>query len=206
MKNRNQSVISLAAAMLGLAVFAPLQGFAQGAAKAEVDKITFDALPSPDISTAKAKNFKAKDWLEVEARVRMQAVPVPASGFLDKITVKWYIAAENVGGKATALLTKEVSYVNVPVNEYFFVSVYLSPSSVKRITGDERASERSVKAVALQILYNGKEIGTQSSSGPDNWWNNPVLGQMSGVQVLNKNETPFKAFWWDRYGEIEEQR
>ncbi len=192
--------------MLGIAVFAPLQGFAQGAAKAEVDKITFEALPSPDINTSKAKNFKPKDWLEVEAKVRMQAAPVPVSGFLDKITVKWYIAAENVGGKATALLTKEVSYVNVPVNEDFFVSVYLSPSSVKRITGADRASERSVKAVALQVLYNGKEIGTQSSSGPDKWWDNPVLGQMSAVQILNKNETPFKAFWWDRYGEIEEQR
>lgn len=206
MKNRNHSVISLAAALLGIVVFAPQHGFAQGAAKAEVDKISFDSLPSPDISSAKAKNFKAKEWLEVEAKVRLQAAPVPESGFLDKITVKWYIAAENVGGKATALLTKEVSYVNVPVNEEFFVSVYLSPASVKRITGADRASARTLKAVAMQILYNGKEIGTQSSSGPDNWWNNPVLGQMSGVQVLNKNETPFKAFWWDRYGEIEEQR
>jgi len=206
MKIHKKSVIPLAAVLLGIGFCLPQQGFGQGAAKADVDKISFDALPSPDLNVSKAKNFKPKDWLEVEAKVRLQAVPVPVTGFLDKITVKWYIAAENVGGKATALLTKEVSYVNLPVNEDFFVSVYLSPSAVKRITGEDRASARTVKAVALQILYNGKEIGTQSSSGPDNWWNNPVLGQMSGVQVLNKNETPFKALWWDRYGEIEEQR
>jgi hypothetical protein len=206
MKIRKNSVLPLAAVLFSIVMFVPQEGFAQGNAKADVDKISFDALQSPDINVAKAKNFKPKEWLEVEAKVRLQAAPVPVSGFLDKITVKWYIAAENVGAKATALLTKEVSYVNVPVDEDFFVSVYLSPSAVKRITGSDRASARTVKAVAMQILYNGKEIGTQSSSGPDNWWNNPTLGQMSGVQVLNKNETPFKALWWDRYGEIEEQR
>jgi len=26
------------------------------------------------------------------------------------------------------------------------------------------------------------------------------------VPLLNKNETPFRAMWWDRYAEISEQR
>jgi hypothetical protein len=138
--------------------------------------------------------------------VRVQAAPVPESGFVDQITVKWFMAVENkgAGGNATALITKEITYVNVPVEEDFYVSAYLSPASVKRISGADRASERVVKAVAVQILRNGKLIGVQNSGPTGEWWDQPTLGQMTGVLLLDKNETPFKTFWWDRYGEIQE--
>jgi len=34
------------------------------------------------------------------------------------------------------------------------------------------------------------------------WWDK--LTPYKKIPLLNKNETPFKFFWWDRYAEIEE--
>lgn len=190
---------------------APLTGSGQGApvkTKVEVDRISFDVLPSPELNSSRNKSFKPKDWLEIEAKVRVQAAPAPPSGFIDKMTVKWSVAVENTatGARGTAILIKEITYVNVPVDQDFFVSVYLSPSSVRRISGEDRASERAVKGVLLEVTTDGAVAPGVSHTGPDKWWESKALGQMTGVPLLNKNETPFKAFWWDRYGEIEERQ
>src|SRR5690606_13935757 len=118
---RNHPFSILAAALLGMVAVAPMQSAAQGAAKANVDKFAFEALPSPEVNVGRGKSFKPKDWLEIEAKVLVQAAPVPPSGFLDRLTVKWFVAVKNPegGGNTMALLTKDVNYVNVPVDEDF---------------------------------------------------------------------------------------
>lgn len=60
--------------------------------------------------------------------------------------------------------------------------------------------------MAVEVLVNGAKVG-QANNGPDNWWNAPTVSdQTAKYPVLNKNETPFKMLWWDRYAEIEEKR
>ena len=152
------------------------------------------------------KSFKPKHWLEVEAKVKVDVRPEPKVPFIDRVTVKWYIAVENPEGRGFLLLTKDVNHVNVPTDEDFYVSCYLSPSTIKRLTGKDRAGKSSVDTVGLEVLWNGVKIGEATSKRDEGWWNAASLSRTDKYPLLNKNETPFKMFWWDRYAEIEETR
>ena len=195
------------AAVLSLLAAAALPVHAQGQARATIEKPSFDNLQSPDISVSKGKRFSPKDWLEIEAKVKVDVAPAPQSGFVDEMTVKWYVAVKNPeGGRNFLLLTKDVNHINVPVGEDIYVSVYLSPSTIKRLTGSERAGKSSVDRVGLEILRSGVKIGETSSKDKPGWWNAPSLSRNDRFPLLDKNQTPFNALWWDRYAEIQETR
>ncbi|MCP5535354.1 MAG: hypothetical protein H7A51_03865 [Akkermansiaceae bacterium] len=179
--------------------------------KIDLDKPKFDDLPSPEVggNTGK-KNFKPKDWLEVEVKFKVISSN-REDKFVDRVTVKWYVAAKVTEGGSTKarVLEKEVNYVNVPVGEDIFVSVYLSPSAVKRISGSDNAGKSVVEGVGGEIRVNGSEaykgsgfFSTESKS-KGKWWDS--MSRYNKIPLRNKNETPFKFLWWDRYAEIEER-
>lgn len=182
---------------------------ALGQGKVSVGKLQFDDLKSPDFdANTTVKSWKSKDWLEVEAGVTIPAMnrEMKEAGYIDRVLVKWYVAIEEKASGQPMLLSKDITHINVPVDEEFFTSVYLSPSTIKRITGSDRASKNKVKVVALEILINGVKVAEETSSMKSGWWNSPSLSRGDRYPLLDKNETPFKAFWWDRYAEIEERR
>lgn len=193
------------AAFLSFAA-APL-AFGQG--KATVGKLNFDALPSPDVSVGKNKSYKPKDWLEVEAEITIPAQNADQKkvGFIDQITVKWYVAVKNPDGQGMYKLSKDISHINVPVDEAVYTSVYISPNTLKRLTGSDRAGKGAVEVVGLEVLVNGVKVGEGTSKMKEGWWNAGSLSdQSSRFPLLNKNETPFAPFWYDRYAEIQRER
>ncbi len=178
-----------------------------GATKVEItDKPKYDDILSPEYSGVKNKNWKPKDWLEVEARIKVEMAPEPKNKSCDRLTVKWYLAVENPDKAGTFLkLTKEIEYVNVPLNEDVYCSVYLSPSSIKRLTGFERSGKRAVKFVGIEVSVDGKVLADASDkAGKDRWWaaESNKIAETTTVPLLNKSETPFATLWWDRYAEI----
>lgn len=192
------AVFTLAAAPLALA---------QG--KANVGKLNFDALPSPDVAIGKNKSYKPKDWLEVEAEITIpaQSADQKKAGFIDQVTVKWYVAVKNPDGKDMYKLAKDINHINVPVDEPIFSSVYLSPNTLKRLTGSDRAGKGAVEVVGLEVLVNGVKVGEATSKMKEGWWNAASLSdQSSRFPLLNKSETPFAMFWYDRYAEIQKDR
>lgn len=184
----------------------PTELSAQG--RVSVGKVSFDDLPSPELGGTKNKSFKPKDWLEVEAGITIPAQnrEQQASGFVDRVLVKWYVAAKEKASGRVVLLTKDITHVNVPVDEEFYSSVYLSPNTIKRLTGKDRAAKSEVEVVALEVLINGVKVGEETSKMKSGWWNSPNLARGDRFPLLNKSETPFKMYWWDRYAEIEKQR
>lgn len=177
--------------------------------KVAVSKPNFDDLPSPQFNIAKNKSFKPKDWLEVEVKFTVEMPSSYKQEFVDSVTVKWYVAIDDPAGSRNAVfLEKVVKHVNVPVNEAVYSSVYLSPAAIKRISGRERAGKSVVKSVGGEILINGqaahKNSGLFSSKGDPGWWQK--FSRYDKIPLLNKNETPFKFLWWDRYAEIHEDR
>jgi hypothetical protein len=197
-----RTVSSIMAAAVVLAV--PSQMFAQE--KAQVDKPTFEDLPSPEVNVGKSKSFRAKDWLEVEAKIKIAKPRGSKELFADQITVKWYVAVKNPDGKGVYLLTKDVTHINVPLDEDIYVSVYLSPSSIKRITGQDRAGKNSVECVGLEVQRGGTKLGENSTKGElASWINAPSLSRTDKFPLLSKNETPYSMLWWDRYAEIQEK-
>jgi hypothetical protein len=179
------------------------------AAKVESEKPTFDDLPSPEVNTGKAKSFKPKDWLEVEAKINVDLRPVPPSKTCERLTVKWYVAVKNPDKPGSfLLLTKDIEHVNVPLTEDVFVSVYLSPASLKRITGLDGGGKGAVELVGFEVLVNGQKVSQQTNKGKEGWWltSSDKISRSDTVPLLNKNETPFAMLWWDRYAEIAQER
>lgn len=193
---------------VGFALVGAAISTASAQVKATIGKITFDALPSPQVNSGKEKAFKPKDWLEAEAEMTFAGAGEQKKvGFVDQVTVKWYIAVKNPDGKGMVKLSKDITHINVPLDEAIYTSVYLSPTMLKRITGHDRAGKGDVEVVGLEVLVNGVKVGEATSKMQPGWWNAPSLSdQSSKFPLLNKNETPFKMLWWDRYAEIEEKR
>ena len=194
---------AILAVLMGLASPFVLQ--AQNHVSIEIDDPTFEALQSPDVNIRNSKSWSPKDWLEVEVEFEVDKVAPADALFVDNLTVKWYVAVENpqVKGKFL-LLEKVVEHVNIPVKEKLFTSVYLSPSSINRLTGGGRAGERTVKYVGGEILFNGKRVVAFSSEGKVRdtpWWQSPSLSRSDKIPLMSKDETPFNIFWWDRYAE-----
>jgi hypothetical protein len=173
------------------------------------EKPAFDDLPSPQFAGGKQKDFKPKDWLELEAKLRISMSPAPLSKTCERLTVKWYVAVKNPEKPGSMLLlTKEVEHVNAPLDEDVYCSVYLSPASIKRLTGFDRAGKSSVEAVGYEVLINGERLIQETSKFKPGWWSaaSDKISRSDTVPLLNKSETPFAAMWWDRFIEVSPSR
>lgn len=173
------------------------------------DSPQFDDIPSPQFAGVKNKAFKPLDWLEIEAKLNIQMSPMPATKICDKLTVKWYIAVKNPEKPRTFLLfTKDIEHVNVPLGEDVYGSVYLSPASLKRITGSDKGGKGAVEYVGYEVMINGKSEASGTNKGKVGWWSIPSesISRSEVVPLLNKSETPFRDMWWDRYPEISVER
>ncbi|NJM36453.1 MAG: hypothetical protein HC845_00435 [Akkermansiaceae bacterium] len=168
-------------------------------------KPEFDDFPSPKFSTGKDQPFAPKDWLSIELKLQVQLAPAPKSKTCDKITVKWFVAVKDTEKSGNyLLLTKEIDYVNVPLEEDIYCSVYLSPASVRRLTGSDRNGKAAVEAVGYEIHVNGEKKAEGTDKLKDGWWSQPSerISRSDAVPLLKKNETPFANMWWDRYAEV----
>lgn len=173
--------------------------------KVEASEPDFDDLLSPEFDGGKQKAFKPKEWLEIEASFTVQMRPEPPSRTAESVLVKWYVAVQHPEKNgAYLLLTKDITHVNVPLNEEIFSSVYLSPASVMRLTGSDRASKRTIELVGYEVLINGEKVAQETNKKTAGWWNaaSEKISRSETVPLLNKMETPFANHWWDRYAEI----
>ncbi|MFK7851240.1 MAG: Amuc_1102 family pilus-like protein [Akkermansiaceae bacterium] len=202
---RLQAIATISCAILG--IMASSTANAQ-AYKVETSNLEFDDLPSPAFGGVKNKAFKPKDWLEIEASFKIQMKPEAPSKTAERILVKWYIAVKHPEKRgALLLLTKDITHVNIPLNEEIYSSVYLSPASIRRLTGSDRAGKGSVEFVGYEILVNGEKVAQETNKkvkGKTDWWNiaSATISRSDTVPLLNKMETPFANMWWDRYAEI----
>jgi hypothetical protein len=199
---RHLSLIALAS------LFAIAPALAQQA-KVITDKPEFDDILSPEFNGGKQEPFKPKEWLRVEAKLRLALSPAPKSSTADKLTVKWFVAIKNPDKAGDfLLLTRDVEHVNVPLDEDFYSSIYLSPASVRRITGSNRGAKAAVEFIGYEVLFNGTKIGENTHKGKAGWWNvaSPRISRSETVPLLTKPETPFAAMWWDRYAEVATER
>ncbi|WP_418670611.1 Amuc_1102 family pilus-like protein [Akkermansia sp.] len=174
-----------------------------------LDKLSLYMRQSPNVPTQDDPRSlpKPKRWADFEVPFKVEASPMPKSGYIDSLTFKFYIAVVNPDRARQYLkLYKEIKYVNVPVGESTYASVYLSPSSVKRITGSEGGRGKWVKYEGVVVEYNGKVVAPYSSERGkmEKWWTiqSPSIVETTYYPLLNKDETPFSVYWYDRYPEI----
>lgn len=191
--------------LLGAAVLALSHPAHAQRVNAEGAKPSFDDLESPQFSGGKQKSFKPKNWLEIEAQIKLAMSPEPDSKTAERVTVRWFIAVKNPDRANTfLLLSKDVEHANVPLNEDVFVSIYLSPASIKRLTGSDRAGKGIVELVGYEVLVNGAKVAEETNKSKVGWWNtaSPNISRSDTVPLLTKPQTPFSNMWWDRYAEV----
>jgi hypothetical protein len=94
--------------------------------------------------------------------------------------------------------------VNAPLDEDIYCSVYLSPASIKRLTGSDKGGKNAVEYVGYEVLISGEKVVSETSKGKVGWWNaaSDKISRSDTVPLLNKSETPFSTMWWDRYAEV----
>lgn len=173
--------------------------------KFTVDGPDFEELQSPEINDGNAKNFKPKDWLEIEVKLKVdQLERQPADNYLDQITVMWHVVVKGQDRKAYKI-SRSVTHVNIPTDEEVYVSIYLSPNTLRRITGNPRASKSDLEAVGGEIAYNNEMVGFFSSGERAGWWRKPLKGveATNKFPLLDKTQTPFAPLWYDRYAEVQ---
>jgi hypothetical protein len=183
----------------------PMESAFGQSAKVVGDKAAFDDLQSPEFSGGKQKGFKPKNWLEIETKIKVSLSPEPKSKTCERLTVKWFVAVKNPEKAGSMLLlSRDIEHVNVPLDEEVYCSVYLSPASIKRLTGFDRAGKSSVEAVGYEILVNGEKVASETTKFKVGWWNaaSDKISRSDSVPLLTKAETPFANMWWDRYAEV----
>ena len=70
------------------------------------------------------------------------------------------------------------------------------------------AAGSSITAVGGEISVVGAAAParfTSQGSISKPWWQSPTMQRTNKYPLLDKNETPFKFLWWDRYLEIESE-
>lgn len=165
-----------------------------------------DSLLSPQL--AGGKDFRPKEWLEVEAKLFLQMAPEPKSKTCDRLTIRWYVAVANPEQRGTFLLfSREVKHVNIPVGEEIYCSIYMSPASIRRLLGEARNPEKAVEVVSYEVLIDGEVLAYQTSNRKfsHEWWTKggDKLIRSEVVPLLDKSQTPFSIMWWDRYAEVD---
>jgi len=173
-------------------------------ARFNVDDPQFDGLQSPTINDGNGKKFKPKDWLEVEVKLKVQKLKEePKDKYLDEIKVNWNVVVKGQDRKAY-WIKKTVTYVNIPTDEEVYVSIYLSPNTLKRITGKDRAGKGDLEAVGGEVELAGAMVGFFSHGEKAGWWRKSLKGVevTQKFPLLDKTQTPFAPLWWDRYAEV----
>lgn len=170
----------------------------------DVSKPSFDDLQSPDLQTGNSKKFSPKDWLECEVKLKVKKLAdTPDDKYLDQFKVNWYVVVKGQDGKGY-MMTKTITHVNMPIDEEVVVSVYLSPNSLQRITGKQRAGKGDLEAIGGEIEYGGEMVGFFSHGERAGWWRKELknIERTEKFPLLDKSQTPFAPLWYDRYSEI----
>ena len=170
----------------------PLTAFSQARAQEfQITKITKNLITTPQIGYSGAQQYQSNQrdpWLEVE--VTFASAPEVA----DDVTLKYYIL---VNGK---LLTGEVIHTNIIAGKEHRSVMYVPPRALLRFNNNRTVTATTIENIAVQIVQQGTVKDEVSlNRAPAQWYSS--IPAVSGF-VLNKNETPFAALYWDRYEQI----
>jgi hypothetical protein len=164
---------------------------------------------TPDIQAkgVKDKRWKPREWLEVEFPFKAGKLKdKPDAKFHDSLTFKYYVVLD---GKQKKMLTAEVVHVNIPMLRDAATVVYISPSTIENLTGEERVNPAIVKSYGIEVFRGTDLVGLFSSVGGTNkFWEAPAVianYPASPGLLLTKAETPFAPLWGDYHVETQKK-
>jgi hypothetical protein len=166
-----------------------------------VSKLEFKTQPTPQFGAGNVEARKIprpREWVEVEAEFRIKANERDA--VVPELLFRYHVAVRDKEGK-TKVLTGDVTHVNMVAGDDCYSAMYISPTTMGKITGDfKRVQASSILAVAVEVFHNGVSKGGKSEGGAaGRWWEGGLPVEQG---VLGKEKTPFALLWIDRYAEV----
>ena len=189
---------------LGLALAAGLHA-AEPAHRAKILNIEGQAQKTPQfqVNGPQGKAVKPREWIEIEAEVEVETTD--PSGFIPELEASWFAVILDRNKKPVRLLGRTV-FKNVSTSEKkVFLSAYIEPETLERITGDPRPGEREIEGYALTLsgpgIAEGKHaegLAMASAKEESKWWAEWKHESLDGL-IIPKSKTPFASLWTDRY-------
>ena len=179
------SQIKEAAVLLVAFLVVATTGFARD--EYSITKITPSLVSSPELGGSKRKSGNDSQWLAVD-------VDFKATESADELTLNYYmfISGTCVVGEST--------YVNVEKSRELHSAMYVSPHTLRKLSGGKRVTLNSIENITVRIISKGQPVAEKSlSPARVEWWKD--MQQVKGV-LVKKSETPFAWIDWDYYEEL----
>lgn len=159
------------------------------------------------------KRVRPKDWIEIEPEFKV-ARPKDAkkAEVIPDLSFKYYVYLNGSTKENARVLTGEVIHTNVPIDEVIHSVMYISPSTVLRVTGRPEGNAQLVLGYAVEVSSGGSVVGYFSkfqgstSVNPNDkdkrWFELPSAPPKDEGGLLNKVQSPFAPLWADYYADI----
>ncbi|MDX1680387.1 MAG: Amuc_1102 family pilus-like protein [Akkermansiaceae bacterium] len=175
-----------------------------------IDDIELEVQPTPqyDVAGVKDKRFDLRQWIEIEIKLDVQTLErANPSGFIPELKIQWYAIMidkfEKNKGKEPKVLTGETTLININARDgVAYAAAYISPDTIERLTGKDRANENDLKAIA--VIVSGDDLKPNpgmlrvTAEEQSKWWSSGKYDTLEG-KITPKSKSPFALLWMDRY-------
>lgn len=163
--------------------------------------------PEFQVSGPKDKSTKPRFWIEIEAEIEVETTD--PSGYIPELEAQWYAVIKDKndkGDKAVRLIGK-TTFKNIrTADKKVYLSAYIEPDTLERLTGSTRPNENDIEGYALKL--SGPGIFTEGRHGEGlvkatakeeaQWWDVWKNESLEGL-IVPKSRAPFAPLWTDRY-------
>lgn len=175
--------------------------------RAKIIKITSEIQQTPEfqVSGTKNKSVEPRYWLEIEAEVEVETTD--PSGFIPQLEARWFAVILDKTSEKSVRLQGTTVFKNLKTkNKKIFLSAYIEPETLEKLTGKDKPSDSDIEALALTI--SGTGIVSEGRHAPglvmatdkeeSKWWLEWKNVSLDGM-IVAKSKTPFAPLWTDRY-------
>ncbi|MBB5039883.1 Amuc_1102 family pilus-like protein [Prosthecobacter dejongeii] len=172
------------------------------AVKVDGGKLSIDTQKTPQFTASgvKDKNWRQKDWLEVDLpfQIKLPQAAGGRNGSLESMTVNYYIGlnAQTKDNKFE-VVKGTFNYVDIPAGQDCHALAYVSPATLRRLLQKDNFTPSDIKAWGYEVLVGGQRVGGDSSVSGNAWWEKTDTLSINEGVMLAKTETPFGILWGD---------
>jgi len=175
--------------------------------RAKIVKVSAQIQQTPQFqfNGPKDKTYTRRYWVEIEAEIEIETTD--PTGYIAEMEAKWFAVLMDKHSHKPVRLLGTVKFKNLRAAERrAYLSAYIDPDTIERITGKARASESDLKGVALMLSGPGIDtagrlaegLAKASSEEKGKWWVDWKDPDLPGL-IVAKSMTPFAVLWTDRY-------
>lgn len=175
--------------------------------RAKIISISGQSQQTPEYQVAgpRDKPNNPRDWVEIEAVIEVQTTD--PSGYIPTLEARWFAVVHDKFSKKPVRLLGSTTfkYINT-ADKKIFLSAYIEPDTLSRLTGKTKGGENDIEGYALTL--SGPGLATEGKFGAglakataeedEKWW---ITWKHESLEdhIVPKSRTPFAPLWTDRY-------